>query len=77
VAGIAIAKLLSLFLEPWLLDLGFLDQDIFIAAKGLGSDHCRCGLTSVFYTAWSNLGIERELHEMGKSGVARKSIVYR
>jgi hypothetical protein len=27
-----------------------------MAAEGQGSHNCRCGLTSLFYTAWSNLG---------------------
>jgi len=27
-----------------------------MATEGLGSHNCRCGLTSLFYTAWSNLG---------------------
>jgi hypothetical protein len=28
-----------------------------MAAEGPGSHNRRCGLTSLFYTAWSNLGI--------------------
>jgi len=27
-----------------------------MAAEGQGSHNCRRGLTSLFYTAWSNLG---------------------
>src|SRR5438874_13366738 len=46
VAGMAIAKLLSLH--------------YLRLAEGRGSHHCRCGLTCVFYTACSNLGIHHE-----------------
>src|ERR1700688_4848058 len=65
VAGMAIAKLLSLLLEPWLVGPWLGDQDLFMTAEGQGSHDCQCGLTSVFYTAWLNLGIGREMRKTG------------
>src|SRR5437588_12897987 len=49
VAGMAIAELLSLVALAKRLYLGL--------AEGPAQPDRRCGLTSVFYTAWCNLGI--------------------
>jgi hypothetical protein len=63
----AIAELLSLFLEPWLVHLGFLSQDIIYGRRRTRQPQL---------PVWANFSILYGLVEFGnRSGAARRDML--